>query len=145
MAFYNDDVSSIEDFIGGKLLLDIVKSQITRKISAATSATILATTYTFNRNSSISSNDEGEQRLFDDYSQGLLSFASAMCIIFIVLGVPGNLITIIALTRCKKVSSISYVLLSSGKLPFYTNLINLPVGLIGRSCPWISWCPFFCI
>lgn len=60
---------------------------------------------------SISLNDEGE-RLYDDYSQGLLSFASAMCIIFILMGVPGNLITIIALTRCKKVSSFDILLMS---------------------------------
>ncbi|KAL5275890.1 hypothetical protein ACFFRR_001615 [Megaselia abdita] len=91
MAFYDEDFSSIEE-----------------SIEAATATTaILATT--FNQSSSISLNDDGEQRLYDDYSQGLLSFASAMCIIFILMGVPGNLITIIALTRCKKVRNATAV------------------------------------
>ncbi|XP_055383439.1 G-protein coupled receptor moody [Condylostylus longicornis] len=44
-----------------------------------------------------------EDELFQEYSEGLLTFASVCCIIFILIGVPGNLITIIALARCKKV------------------------------------------
>ncbi|KAJ6636614.1 hypothetical protein Bhyg_15205 [Pseudolycoriella hygida] len=40
--------------------------------------------------------------LFEEYSSGLLKFASATCIVFILVGLPGNLITIIALARCKK-------------------------------------------
>lgn len=43
--------------------------------------------------------------LFQGYPSALLHFASATCIVFILVGVPGNLITIIALARCKKVSS----------------------------------------
>lgn len=78
------------------------------KLSETLSTEIISETTIFNQysieyNKSLSLDDEGE-RLFDGYSQELLSFASAMCIIFILMGVPGNLITIIALTRCKKVS-----------------------------------------
>uniref|UniRef100_A0A1B0DGD1 Uncharacterized protein n=2 Tax=Phlebotomus papatasi TaxID=29031 RepID=A0A1B0DGD1_PHLPP len=40
--------------------------------------------------------------LFANYSDSLLKFASIMCIIFALVGIPGNLITIIALARCKK-------------------------------------------
>lgn len=43
--------------------------------------------------------------LFADYPQPLLDFAVFCCVLFIVLGVPGNLITIIALVKCKKVST----------------------------------------
>lgn len=43
--------------------------------------------------------------LFQGYPPALLHLASATCIVFILVGVPGNLITIIALARCKKVSS----------------------------------------
>jgi hypothetical protein len=43
------------------------------------------------------------EELFHGYSASLLHFASACCIIFILVGIPGNLITIIALFRCKKV------------------------------------------
>ena len=44
--------------------------------------------------------------LFPGISTGLLTFASISCILFILVGVPGNLITIIALARCKKVRKI---------------------------------------
>lgn len=43
--------------------------------------------------------------LFADYPPHLLDFAVFCCVLFIVLGVPGNLITIIALVKCKKVST----------------------------------------
>ena len=46
---------------------------------------------------------DASEELFQGYSAALLHFASACCIIFILLGIPGNLITIIALFRCKKV------------------------------------------
>ena len=48
---------------------------------------------------------DDSEPLFDGYSSALLHFASACCIIFILVGIPGNLITIIALFRCKKVSN----------------------------------------
>jgi hypothetical protein len=47
--------------------------------------------------------DYVSEELFQGYSSALLHFASACCIIFILVGIPGNLITIIALFRCKKV------------------------------------------
>lgn len=43
--------------------------------------------------------------LFQNYPAGLLYFATAACICFILVGIPGNLITIIALAKCKKVSA----------------------------------------
>jgi hypothetical protein len=43
------------------------------------------------------------EELFQGYSSTLLHFASACCALFILVGIPGNLITIIALFRCKKV------------------------------------------
>lgn len=42
--------------------------------------------------------------LFPNYPDGLLRFASLCCVLFMLVGIPGNLITIIALARCKKVS-----------------------------------------
>lgn len=42
--------------------------------------------------------------LFMDYGSLLTQLAAIFCVIFIIVGVPGNLITIIALARCKKVS-----------------------------------------
>lgn len=48
-------------------------------------------------------NDLGKE-LFQGYSPTLLTFASLCCIVYMMVGVPGNLITIIALFRCKKVS-----------------------------------------
>ncbi|KAJ0176022.1 hypothetical protein K1T71_008196 [Dendrolimus kikuchii] len=41
--------------------------------------------------------------LFKDYPEELLWFATACCVVFMLIGIPGNLITIIALARCKKV------------------------------------------
>jgi SpoVK/Ycf46/Vps4 family AAA+-type ATPase len=42
--------------------------------------------------------------LFKDYPEALLKFASVCCVLFMLVGIPGNLITIVALARCKKVS-----------------------------------------
>lgn len=47
--------------------------------------------------------DGGPGQLFQGYSTGLLTFASVVCYLFMLVGIPGNLITIIALARCKKV------------------------------------------
>lgn len=44
------------------------------------------------------------RELFQGYSPALLTFASVCCVVYMMVGVPGNLITIIALFRCKKVS-----------------------------------------
>ncbi|XP_055326791.1 G-protein coupled receptor moody isoform X2 [Sitodiplosis mosellana] len=50
-----------------------------------------------------------DDELFKNYPAGLLYFATAACIVFILLGIPGNLITIIALARCKKVRNATAV------------------------------------
>lgn len=42
--------------------------------------------------------------LFGDYPQWLLYFAAGCCVLFMFIGIPGNLITIVALFRTKKVS-----------------------------------------
>lgn len=48
--------------------------------------------------------DDLDLDLFLGYSTALLRFASACCVLFMLVGIPGNLITIIALFRCKKVT-----------------------------------------
>ncbi|CAB3247198.1 unnamed protein product [Arctia plantaginis] len=54
-------------------------------------------------NYSIGSNTELETvELFRGYPDALLQFAVACCVIFILIGIPGNLITVIALGCCKK-------------------------------------------
>ncbi|GBP43775.1 hypothetical protein EVAR_28951_1 [Eumeta japonica] len=40
--------------------------------------------------------------LFKDYPEALLRLASVCCVLFMLVGIPGNLITIVALARCKK-------------------------------------------
>lgn len=50
----------------------------------------------------------GRELLFANYPSHLLDFAVFCCVLFIVLGVPGNLITIIALVKCKKVGPQSF-------------------------------------
>lgn len=49
--------------------------------------------------------DDLDLELFQGYSTALLRFASACCVLFMLVGIPGNLITIIALFRCKKVGT----------------------------------------
>lgn len=48
--------------------------------------------------------DPGLVVLFVGYPEWLLHFAAACCILFMLVGIPGNLITVIALFRTKKVS-----------------------------------------
>ncbi|XP_055693899.1 G-protein coupled receptor moody [Lutzomyia longipalpis] len=67
--------------------------------------------------------------LFPNYSDSLLKFASIMCIVFALIGIPGNLITIIALARCKKVRNATAVFvinLSCSDLLFCC--FNLPLA-----------------
>lgn len=52
---------------------------------------------------SFSEDDLDDVQLFQGYSTTLLRFASICCVLFMFVGIPGNLITIIALFRCKKV------------------------------------------
>jgi len=44
--------------------------------------------------------------LFPDYPSELTQLTAVVCVLFFLLGIPGNLITIVALARCKKVRSI---------------------------------------
>ncbi|XP_068629624.1 G-protein coupled receptor moody [Battus philenor] len=67
--------------------------------------------------------------LFKDYPEGLLRFASICCVLFMLVGIPGNLITIIALARCKKVRNATAVFimnLSCSDLLFCC--FNLPLA-----------------
>jgi len=49
--------------------------------------------------------DPGSVVLFVGYPWWLLYLAAACCILFMLIGIPGNLITVIALFRTKKVSN----------------------------------------
>ncbi|XP_059607345.1 G-protein coupled receptor moody [Phlebotomus argentipes] len=67
--------------------------------------------------------------LFENYADSLLKFASVMCMIFALIGIPGNLITIIALARCKKVrnaTALFVINLSCSDLLFCC--FNLPLA-----------------
>lgn len=48
----------------------------------------------------VSVNDDD---LFPEYPVELTTMTAIICVLFLLLGIPGNLITIIALARCKKV------------------------------------------
>lgn len=57
-------------------------------------------------------NEDGEvvdefKNLFAGFSPVLLYFATICIVVFMLVGIPGNLFTIIALARCKKVSELS--------------------------------------
>ncbi|XP_063228657.1 G-protein coupled receptor moody-like [Bacillus rossius redtenbacheri] len=72
---------------------------------------------------------EVSRELFAGYSAALLHFASACCVVFVLVGVPGNLITIVALCRCKKVRNATAVFiinLSVSDLMFCC--FNLPLA-----------------
>lgn len=47
--------------------------------------------------------DPGSAILFNDYPPWLLYFAASCCAVFMLVGIPGNLITVAALFRTKKV------------------------------------------
>ncbi|XP_022122578.1 G-protein coupled receptor moody [Pieris rapae] len=69
-----------------------------------------------------------EVYLFKDYPEGLLRFATACCFICMIIGIPGNLITIIALSRYEKVrnaTAIFIINLSFSDLLFCC--FNLPL------------------
>lgn len=48
--------------------------------------------------------DPASANLFEDYPPSLLYFAAGCCVLFMLIGIPGNLITVAALFRTKKVS-----------------------------------------
>ncbi|XP_074093599.1 G-protein coupled receptor moody [Cotesia typhae] len=67
--------------------------------------------------------------LFNDYPQWLLYFAAGCCVLFMFIGIPGNLITIIALFRTKKMRNATAVFimnLSISDLMFCC--FNLPLA-----------------
>lgn len=66
---------------------------------------------------------DAAQELFQGYSAALLQFATACCVVFILVGIPGNLITIVALFRCKKVRNATAVF-----------IINLSVSDLSFCC-----------
>ena len=49
--------------------------------------------------------DPGSATLFAGYPPWLLYFAAGCCLLFMLIGIPGNLITVAALFRTKKVSN----------------------------------------
>ncbi|KAK9496542.1 hypothetical protein O3M35_013180 [Rhynocoris fuscipes] len=57
------------------------------------------------------SEDTLNAELFQGYPASLLTIATGFCLLFMMVGIPGNLITIIALFRCKKVRIFIYLLL----------------------------------
>ena len=81
--------------------------------------------------------------LFADYPPHLLDFAVFCCVLFIVLGVPGNLITIIALVKCKKVSTLYTYLLIVTELCVSPNIS--PVSLNSLSWLRMNFPDFFSI
>ncbi|KAF0307058.1 hypothetical protein FJT64_021545 [Amphibalanus amphitrite] len=74
-----------------------------------------------------------EVELFADYPPELLHFAAACCILYIIVGIPGNAITIVALCRYKK-SSVTAVTGDGSRVPIelswlgYGTLMALSVG-----------------
>ncbi|EDW62850.1 G-protein coupled receptor moody [Drosophila virilis] len=70
-----------------------------------------------------------ENELFEGYSDELLTFAWIACIVFIIVGVPGNLLTIVALSRGKQTrnsTAIFIINLSCSDLLF--GCFNLPLA-----------------
>lgn len=67
--------------------------------------------------------------LFKNYPEGLLKFATVCCGLFMLVGIPGNIITIVALARCKKVrnaTALFIINLSTSDLLFCC--FNLPLA-----------------
>ncbi|XP_038212699.1 G-protein coupled receptor moody-like [Zerene cesonia] len=77
----------------------------------------------------LSDSDLGSVQLFKDYPDGLLRFTAACFFIFMVIGISGNLITIIALARYEKVRNATAIFimnLSCSDLLFCC--FNLPLA-----------------
>ncbi|KAL7302083.1 hypothetical protein TKK_0005312 [Trichogramma kaykai] len=45
--------------------------------------------------------------LLKDYPPWLLTFAAACCVLFMLVGIPGNLLTLFALFRTKKIQNVA--------------------------------------
>lgn len=76
--------------------------------TSMTSSSLAVSDRTSDRNASTWSeaDDHFQQPLFSQYPDELLHFAVGACVLFTLLGVPGNFITIVALLRYTKVSQI---------------------------------------
>ncbi|XP_030037162.2 G-protein coupled receptor moody-like [Manduca sexta] len=78
-------------------------------------------------------------KLYTDYPEWLLQFAGACCILFMVIGIPGNLVTIIALARCRKVrnaTAIFIINLSCSDLLFCCFVLPLQTSIFYQRA-WI--------
>ncbi|XP_047534021.1 G-protein coupled receptor moody-like [Vanessa atalanta] len=77
----------------------------------------------------ISDADLASVELFKGYPDGLMKFATASCIVFMMIGIPGNIITIVALARYEKVRNATAIFimgLSCSDLLFCC--FNLPLA-----------------
>lgn len=68
--------------------------------------------------------------LFDGYPDALLQFAAVCCAIFMLIGIPGNLITIIALARCKKVSNVFIYIINASAKAYSNHNNKLPLCFV---------------
>ncbi|CAG4953101.1 unnamed protein product [Colias eurytheme] len=78
----------------------------------------------------LSDSELGSVQLFKDYPDGLLRFTAACSFVFMIIGIPGNLITIIALARYEKVRNATAIFimnLSCSDLLFCC--FNLPLAI----------------
>lgn len=79
------------------------KMENSGQIYTSPSTLIQSTTSFLEDNISGNDTNPDPKDLYWRYDKGLTQLAAVVCYIFMVVGVPGNLITIIALARCKKV------------------------------------------
>lgn len=60
----------------------------------------------------------GSLQLFEGYPKPMLQFTAVCCMLFMVIGIPGNLVTIFALARCKKVRYFLFVFIFMQRLHY---------------------------
>lgn len=111
------------------------QAQVRLLVAPVTLPVALARRAGANRSMSVEQLDAGtvspdqENQLFEGYSDELLTFAWVACIVFIIIGVPGNLLTIVALSRGKQTrnsTAIFIINLSCSDLLF--GCFNLPLA-----------------
>ncbi|XP_071441622.1 G-protein coupled receptor moody [Hetaerina americana] len=108
--------------------LRLIGFATTPAVDASVDASLLPSSSSLVPPSATSPADEYEN-LFVGYPSVLLDLVVACCILFILVGIPGNLITIVALFRCKKVRNATAVFiinLSVSDLMFCC--FNLPLA-----------------
>uniref|UniRef100_A0A1A9USV9 G-protein coupled receptors family 1 profile domain-containing protein n=1 Tax=Glossina austeni TaxID=7395 RepID=A0A1A9USV9_GLOAU len=82
-----------------------------------------------NNNGFLNKTTQTSYELFEGYNDKLLEFAAIACTVFLVVGVPGNILTIIALTKGKRnrnATAIFIINLSISDLLF--GCFNLPLA-----------------